>query len=492
MKKLFIIIALTALCGLMQAQDAEYNLIRQDFTVNSDGTMDIHYRKEIKLLRNRTITAYADKGETFILYNPAIDELRINESYTIRKDGTRVSTPINALIDQLPSGCTNCGRYNGIRERVVVHTALEYDCIVVLDYTIHRRCNILDEVIQLNQDCPVKEYQITVKVPKGQHIDARIPYFENQYKGTLTENTYTLTAKKLEQTIIDSYLPPAEMLYPTLHISNGKSAQPAIYNFEPLPEATNLLMELYDKDPIKYITNIRNYVVDNVNYNNIPNALTAYKASTAKETFESNCGTLADKCALLAALLRQAEFKATATATTVTCTLYGDKGSEDYQLSPIRKGEIKSVNDSKPVKRNINIDEELLWNGQPIGGRYRQMTLPKEAGAFDMNPALLTSVRKAPVQVTNGKERYHYNIILPRTPKYHLVGEPVNLQYSKPGIGRIRISIKENIKGYIEVDKELVIDVEDGIVTEKQYKDFRQMVIDWNSYNTITIKPKMN
>lgn len=490
MKRLFIIIALTALCGLSQAQDAEYNLIRQEFVVNSDGTMDINYRKEIKLLRNRAITAYADKGETFILYNPKIDELRINESYTIRKDGTRVATPINALIDQLPSGCTNCGRYNNIRERVVVHTALEYDCIVVLDYTIHRRCDILDETIQLNQDCPVKEYQIMVKVPKGQHIEASIPNFGDKYKGTLKDNTYTLTVKKLDQTIIDSYLPPAEMLYPTLHISNGKSSQPAIYNFEPLPEANNLLMELYDRDTLKYITAIRDYVVDNVNYNDIPNSLLAYKASTAKETFESNCGTLADKCALLAALLRQAGFKATATATNVTCTLYSGKVSKEYQLSPIHKGKVLSTVEAKPQKRNIVINEDLIWNGTPIGGRYRQMTLPTKPGAFDMNPAALTSVRKAPLMVANGKERYHYNIILPRTPKYHLVGEPVNLQYSKPGIGRISISIKENIHGVIEVDKELVIDVEDGIITEKQYKDFRQMVIDWNSYNTITIKPK--
>ncbi|MBP5189289.1 MAG: DUF3857 domain-containing protein, partial [Bacteroidales bacterium] len=87
------------------AQDAEYNLIRRTYKINSDGTMDISYRKEIKLLRNRAITAYADKGETFILYNPAIDELRINESYTIRKDGSRVQTPANAFIDQLPSQC---------------------------------------------------------------------------------------------------------------------------------------------------------------------------------------------------------------------------------------------------------------------------------------------------------------------------------------------------------------------------------------------------
>ncbi len=115
MKKTFKIIIAVVLFSVFSssfsvsyAQDAEYNLIRRTFTINSDGTMDISYRKEIKLLRNRAITAYADKGETFILYNPAIDKLTINESYTIRKDGSRVQTPANAFIDQLPIQCVNC------------------------------------------------------------------------------------------------------------------------------------------------------------------------------------------------------------------------------------------------------------------------------------------------------------------------------------------------------------------------------------------------
>lgn len=43
--------------------DAEYNLIRRSYRTNSDGSMDIRFRKEIVLLRNRAITAYADKGD---------------------------------------------------------------------------------------------------------------------------------------------------------------------------------------------------------------------------------------------------------------------------------------------------------------------------------------------------------------------------------------------------------------------------------------------
>ena len=163
MKKivLTIITLAFAITGMAQTQpDAEYNLIRRSYKVNKDGSMDIRYRKEIKLLRNRAITAYADKGETFISYNPSFETLTINECYTIMADGTKVVTPQNAFVLQLPAECTDCGRLNDIREMAIVHTALEYNCTIVLDYTLHRNSSLLVERFNLNQDCPVKRYEI--------------------------------------------------------------------------------------------------------------------------------------------------------------------------------------------------------------------------------------------------------------------------------------------------------------------------------------------
>jgi len=85
MKRLFLI-TIAVLMGattMSQSQpDAEYKLIRRSYKTNSDGSMDINFRKEIKLIRNRAITAYADKGETFITYNPQFETLTINECYT--------------------------------------------------------------------------------------------------------------------------------------------------------------------------------------------------------------------------------------------------------------------------------------------------------------------------------------------------------------------------------------------------------------------------
>ena len=136
---------LMAFAAIAQSPDAEYNLIRRSYRVNNDGSMDIRFRKEITLLRNRAITAYADKGETFITYNPAFESLTINECYTIDAKGQKVVTPQNAFVLQLPGECTDCGRLNDIREMAIVHTGLEYNCTIVLDYTLHRNTTLLAE-----------------------------------------------------------------------------------------------------------------------------------------------------------------------------------------------------------------------------------------------------------------------------------------------------------------------------------------------------------
>ena len=108
MKKIAIIILAAFALNLApcNAQDAVYKLIKHEWTVNADGTSDYHYRHEIQILRNRALTAYADKGETFVVYNPDLESLTINEVYTLRANGSRVDMPQNAFVRQLPSECS--------------------------------------------------------------------------------------------------------------------------------------------------------------------------------------------------------------------------------------------------------------------------------------------------------------------------------------------------------------------------------------------------
>ena len=477
------------------AQDAEYNLIRRTYKINSDGTMDISYRKEIKLLRNRAITAYADKGETFILYNPAIDELRINESYTIRKDGSRVQTPANAFIDQLPSQCQDCGRYNGIRERVVVHTALEYDCIVVLDYTIHRKGTYLDEEIILSKDCPVKKYEVIFDTPESRgNYDINFSEWvdSDKIKVLKDDHTFHCVANNLPQTYNDSYLPDA--LYPTIHLSFKPNTPAFVCGTGTVDleakigsAAANLIGELHDNNPLTYVTNIRDYVIDNIRTTDFPMSLVNYEISSPTETFFSACGTPADKEWLILALIREAGFKASKQDHRIVVTVNENGNNMDYILSTTDKRPPRLDGAAVDEQRTIEIEQTIPWTGDNIGGGYGQMTLPTERGSINIDPARLTSNRKAPVKVRNCNEKYHYTILLPRTPKRTLASKPVNISYTKAGVGSIKISIKQLDDGAIDVVRELNIDVKDGIVTPKQYKAFRQLMQDWNQYKTVTI-----
>lgn len=477
-------------CAL--AQDAEYQLIRRTYTVNNDGTIDIRFRKEIKLLRNRAITAYADKGETFILYNPAIDQLTINESYTIRPDGSRVQTPANAFVDQLPSECQDCGRYNGIRERAVIHTALEYNCIIVLDYTIHRKTSYLDEQIILAEDCPIKKYQVVFKVNAKNQDD--LPFgFEpsnmpKTYNLLKNGNYWQLSLVDIPQTYKDRYLPMPKDLYPSVHLFYGNDNN-KVNNDEALPEANHVITELSDSDPVVLATNIRNYVVDHIKVNDIPASLLAYRTSSARETFLSACGTPADKNILLAAMLRQAGFKAYTDQRHVFVTIKEKMSEVDYRISAAMKSPLRPDGAAIDEQRTIEVDENIVWRGERLGGGYNQMKLPTVAGSISINPARLTSDRKAPLLVRNCNEKYRYSIALPRTPPRRLVGKPVDISYTKKDVGSIRISISQEHPGAaIVVVRELSIDVPDGIVTPQQYPAFRQLIQDWNAYNTITIR----
>ena len=76
MKKILFIAALLSTfhfpLSTLKAQqpDAVFKLLRHEWTLNADGSSDYHYRHEVQILRNRALTAYADKGETFVVYNP--------------------------------------------------------------------------------------------------------------------------------------------------------------------------------------------------------------------------------------------------------------------------------------------------------------------------------------------------------------------------------------------------------------------------------------
>ena len=104
MKKIltFIITVLISATTMLMAQqpDAEYKLLSKKYVLNNNGNVDYTYHKELKLNSQRAF--FSIYGESFIVYNPEFQTLKINEAYTLRADGSRVDAPKNAFVTPSP------------------------------------------------------------------------------------------------------------------------------------------------------------------------------------------------------------------------------------------------------------------------------------------------------------------------------------------------------------------------------------------------------
>ena len=517
MRKYIIILLAVAMTNVAFSQkDANYNKIKRSYTVNSDGTIDYNYRKELKLISLRSF--FSVYGETFIVYNPEFQKLKINESYTIRKDGSKVQTPTNAFVEQLPSTCTNCQRYNGIREMVVVHTALEYDATIVLDYTITSTTADLNEVIDWVENAPIDNYEVSVTLPQGKKL-----YYDKQNstaKPTVKGNTYTWNMKKLQQSAAEYYAPAPRELYPVLYLST-KSTTAEDYNIfvSQLSKYNSLINSLkVNGDKMKTAEAIRNYVANYINHNNIPLVLTNNKVSTSIQTLSSGCGNTMDKAVLVRDMLIQAGFEAELNIPTTMhecangnfATIDEDNvmvsvkiDGKTYNMSPISTAEpeetlkgkrislisnstLDLADTSIRVRTQIQVDnakaqdvENLKLNVLDAENGYYSFGIPQ--CGINILPEYLTSKRSTPVVCGKTNESYSFNILLPENVKY--VGQKVDIKYEKPfGSIEIKIFQKENT---LVVERKLTIT--DEQISVKDYKAFRQMMIDWNNPNYTNI-----
>ena len=461
------ILACFSIAAMAQTQpDAEYLLIRRSYKAYNDTALDIRFRKEIKLLRNRAITAYADKGETFITYNPEFESLTINECYTIRADGSKVVTPANAFVQQLPGNCTDCGRLNGLREMAIVHTAIEYGCTIVLDYTIHRRSPLLVERFNLQQDCPVHRYEI-------RYADG-----------------HTQVEQNLPQMVNDPYMPAKKGYDVEFQLGNISPESYVAPNRLPVAAKTLALLKEQAGDNDKsHVAAIRDWVVDYVRLSTVNLSHLDYDMTPAELVYQSNCGTALDKSGLLAAMLNEAGFHATLDVSYLN--VFGDKpfevvvevNGQTYRINALTKGDLlteqQRVDAAAVAAAPKYIDRALDWSPEMLADGYCRITLPDEPGTLDIDPALLAPSRTSDVQVGAISEFYHYTLNIPKKAK--LIGGDVELEYTR-SVGSISIIIKQ--KGNrILITRSLRLTK--PLITRADYAGFRQLMIDWYSHREL-------
>lgn len=323
MKRIYIISVLLLVCtfSLFAASEAEYKKLSKTYTLNSDGSQEFRYSMELTLFTHTAMNR--TYGESFIVYNPKFQELKIHTSYTKQKDGTIIKTPENAFVEVLPRQAADAPAFNHLREMVVVHTGLELGATIYLEYSVTSRPGYLPELDvcdAIAQTSPVKEYTITIQAPENK------PLFYD-LKGTPARIVSGKTNGMKQVVFTGKNLPAASMAprvsalggdVPLLTVSSYASNNDALafLNKQLTPSGNMPALSLSetitkDKDTdTEKLYAILAHVADNVDLSRLSLEETAFRLRSIDDVNPSAYGTEAEKVNLLAALLNAAGIKA--------------------------------------------------------------------------------------------------------------------------------------------------------------------------------------
>lgn len=327
MKKRFTFVAILffSLTCFAQNKDADavFEKIIKEYTLNRDGSITYHYFKQLKLQSRLSFNRLY--GETFIVYDPQFQELKINESYTIKADSTRVRTPENAFNEVLPHSAAHSAAYNHLREMVVTHTALEVGATIVLDYTITTHQGYWpalmgNEVIR--ESSPVTKMEVIVNVPVD--VDLQYKMFnlrtapEIIVKGN--EKIFTWKFAGLPAAPHERFRGACLPGTPRLLFSTAKNmeavkewmAQQLQRKGSPANDLLQLARKTKDEsqDEIKVMRALQRFVVDDIGTLGVSLAEAGFRARRPELVWQSNAGTAFEKSVLLTTLLNLADIQA--------------------------------------------------------------------------------------------------------------------------------------------------------------------------------------
>jgi hypothetical protein len=303
-------------------EDAVFLKMEKEYILNADGSWDYHYYKKLKLLTHMAFNRLY--GETFIVYNPAYQKLRINRCVTTMADGKVIEAPANAFNEVLPGFAANTGAYNHLREMVVTHTGLEVGAVIELDYTITSAKDFLpglmgNEVI--GEWSPVNELKIIVRLPAGKDLQYRVLNIRTapqvSEENGMKVHTFTFTGLKARSHEPFQARMNADMPRLIFSSVNGQQAcdylvrQPGFS--KALDKGTVAAVKKIreeNKEDRSAALKLQSLVANDINTLNIPPELLGYRVRTASETWKSNGGTELEKCLLLTGMLSEAGINA--------------------------------------------------------------------------------------------------------------------------------------------------------------------------------------
>lgn len=296
--------------------DAVFKSIKKIYTLNSDGSVNYQYQHQLKYITHYSFNrAY---GESFIVYNPEQQEVKINIAETKMVDGKIVPSPENAFNEVLPRFAAGAPAFNHLQEMVVTHTGLEPGCVVDFDYEINSKAGyfpFFNENIILQENVPVEKLEIIVKVPDDTQINTKLINIEIEPMISKKEGytQYTWKFKNLNELTNEANQSHDQYFLPRLTFSNinMKDALGEVYK--------NIDLSLNDdikkiitkrifgkKKGIHIIKELQNMVGKEMNTFRIPIEYTAYSGRPLTDVWKSNGGTELEKTLLLNEFIKYA------------------------------------------------------------------------------------------------------------------------------------------------------------------------------------------
>lgn len=320
LKKIFsILLVFSATAGFSQNEpDAVYHKIVKEYTVHEDGSYDLHYYKELELKSHYSFNRLY--GETFIVYNPEFQDLKINDSYTIMKDRKKVKTPDNAFNKVLPRSVSEFPAYNHLREMVVTHTGLALGATIYLDYTLTTDAGMFGGFSvkeDIKRRSPVKEMEIIVHVPEGKELNYKTRNLESAPAESRQEGmkTYTWKLNDIKPFPREGHI--CEKSYPELFLQAGKNGIRKELN----PEKISLrLPDIFkkkvaeitaeEKSEIDKVNVLRDFVNNQIDYSSVDQGYIGNTIRSFDEIYKTNIASYPEKIFLLSGMIQEVGIEA--------------------------------------------------------------------------------------------------------------------------------------------------------------------------------------
>jgi hypothetical protein len=324
LRYIFSLVLLVAVGLSLSAQnekaDARFLSLKKVYKLNKDGSWDYTYSHKLEFLSHYAF--HRLHGETFVVYNPEYQTLKVKKSETTMADGTKVKSPDNAFNEVLPSFAANSPAYNHLTEMVITHTGLEVGSIVDLEYTIHTEAgfhpSFMGEELFASY-APIDDITVEVHIPK----DVELNYgFKNSgmdpvIKEKGKKKIYIWNMKNQDMIPHEILTGVGNPQIPRLLFGAG-SLHDAFQTFSEqeasVSKNEDLKVDFIDvlkkenESELDLILAIQKKVVSEMNNYPIHGKYIGFKARTAAETYASHGGTDLEKAILLRALYQKAGF----------------------------------------------------------------------------------------------------------------------------------------------------------------------------------------